>query len=66
MEERAPMYRCYLTRGDQIVTVEDLDVATLSEAITAGYALLQQRSATDNLDGIEIWQDRAFLYKSRS
>lgn len=59
------MYRCYLTRGDQIITAEDLDVPTLSEAITAGYALLQQRSSSDNVDGIEIWQERSFLYKSR-
>ena len=60
------MYRCYLTRGDHIVAVEDLDVATLSEAIAAGYVLLEERSAVDNVDGIEIWQDRSFLYKSRA
>jgi hypothetical protein len=60
------MYRCYLTRGGQIVASEDLDVATLSEAITAGYAVLQEKPATDDLDGIEIWQDRSLLYKSRT
>jgi hypothetical protein len=62
----APMYRCYLTRGEQIVAAEDLDLATLSEAITAGYTRLEQKAVTDNVDGIEIWQDRSFLYKSRT
>jgi hypothetical protein len=42
------MYRCYLTRGGQIVASEDLDVATLSEAITTGYAVLPY-SARRNL-----------------
>jgi hypothetical protein len=59
------MYRCYLTRGGQIVASEDLDVPTLSEAIIAGYNMLDERPAPDNLDGIEIWQDRALLYKSK-
>jgi hypothetical protein len=65
MRKWARMYRCYLTRGGQIASVEDLDVATLSEAITAGYTVLQRKPATDNLDGIEIWQDRSLLYKTR-
>jgi hypothetical protein len=60
------MYRCYLTRGGQIVASEDLDVPTLSEAIIVGYKILEDRPATDNLDGIEIWQDRALLYKSKT
>lgn len=60
------MYRCYLTRDGQIVTVVDLDAATLTEAINAGYAILQEKPTSDNLDGIEIWQDRSLLYKSRS
>jgi hypothetical protein len=60
------MFRCYLTRGGQIVASEDLDVPTLSEAIIAGYTILENWSATDNLDGIEIWQDRSLLYKSKT
>jgi hypothetical protein len=60
------MFRCYLTRSGHIVASEDLDVLTLSEAIIAGYKLLEERPATDALDGIEIWQGRLLLYKSKT
>jgi hypothetical protein len=59
------MFRCYLTRGGQIIASEELNVLTLSEAIIAGYKILEERPATDTLDGIEIWQDRSLLYKSQ-
>ena len=58
------MYRCYLTRSRQIVTVVDLNVLTLSDAIIAGYAALEEKSCSYDLDGIEIWQERSILYKT--
>jgi hypothetical protein len=60
------MYRCYLMRGGRIVASEDLDVPTLREAILVGYEIFEKKSAADNVDGIEIWQDRSLLYKSRA
>jgi hypothetical protein len=60
------MFRCYLMRSGHIVSSEDIDVATLSEVIIAGHKLLEERQAADSLDGIEIWQGRSLLFKSRT
>ena len=59
------MYRCHFTRSDHIAMGENLDAATLNEAIEKGHRMLAERSQTDNLDGIEIWDCAAFLYASQ-
>ena len=56
------MFRCHFTQGDRIVMGENLDVATLKEAISEGQRLLAERS---QFDGIEIWDGPKLLYKSR-
>jgi hypothetical protein len=64
-DEKGPLllYRCYFTKRGQIVAAENLDASGLSEAIAAGYTILEEQLATDGPDGFEIWQDRSLLYK---
>ena len=45
---------------------DNLDVATLEEAIAAGKKMLAESAVADNLDGIEVWDRATFLYASRS
>jgi hypothetical protein len=56
------MYRCYLLRDGRIVKAENLDVATLEEAIVAGRRLLAEQSRDRIFSGIEIWFGTAMLY----
>ena len=58
------MYCCYFTQCGHIILRQDLDVPTLSAAITLGHRMLAEWAAVKNLDGIEIWADAKLLYAS--
>ena len=58
------MYRCHFTLNGRIVLGESLDAETLADAISEGERIFAEKSATENLDGIEIWARTAFLYTS--
>jgi hypothetical protein len=56
------MYRCYLLRDGRIVKAENLDVATLDQAIAAGRRLLADQPRDRIFSGIEIWHGTTMLY----
>ena len=56
------MYRCYLLREGRIVKAENLDVATLEDAIIAGRQLLTAQAPSRGFRGIEIWHGASLLY----
>jgi hypothetical protein len=58
------IYRCYVVQGGRIIAGEDIDAAALDEAKTAGFRMVEERSDSRQIDGIEIWQGPSFLYKS--
>jgi hypothetical protein len=58
------MFRCHFTRSGHVAMGENIDSATLDDAIAAGKQMLAERAAADDLDGIEIWHRAAFLYTS--
>jgi hypothetical protein len=57
-------YRCYVIQGGRIIAGEDIDAAALDEAKAAGFRMVEERSDSYQIDGIEIWQGSSFLYKS--
>jgi hypothetical protein len=57
-------YRCYVVQGGRIIAAEDIDAAALDEAKMAGFRMVEERSDSCQIDGIEIWQGSSFLYKS--
>jgi hypothetical protein len=57
------MYRCYFTRNGRIADGYNLDVLTLDAAIATGRKILADTLDFDQCDGLEIWLDRALLYK---
>ncbi len=59
------MYRCYLLREGRIVKAENLDVATLDNAIVAGRELLAAQAPSRGFNGIEIWHAASLLYSEK-
>src|ERR1700733_9014697 len=59
----APMYRCHFTQNGHIEDSCNLNVLTLDAAIERGQKILGDNLDIDRCDGIEIWLDRALLYK---
>jgi hypothetical protein len=57
------MYRCYFTRHGQIEDGYNLDVSTLDAAIATGRKILADELDMDLCNGLEIWLDRALLYR---
>jgi hypothetical protein len=57
------MYRCYFTQDGQVEEGCNLDVHTLDAAIATGRKILADHLEVDQCDGLEIWLDRALLYK---
>jgi hypothetical protein len=57
-------YRCYVVQGGRIIAAEDIDAAALDEAKMAGFRMVEERSDSCQIDGIEIWQGSSFLFKS--
>lgn len=58
------MYRCYFTQRGHIILGNDVNVATLPEAIVVGHRLLEQLAVSKGLDGLEIWENAKLLYAS--
>jgi hypothetical protein len=58
-----PMYRCYFMQAGRIARGYNLKVATLDAAIATGRKILADHIDIDDCDGLEIWLDRALLYK---
>jgi hypothetical protein len=56
------MFRCYLLRDGRIAKAENLDAATLGQAVTIARRLLQEQPHDRGLSGIEIWDGAAMLY----
>jgi hypothetical protein len=56
------MFRCHFTKAGRIVLGDNLEVATLEQAINEGWRLLAEKTPADDLEGFEIWQCSAFLY----
>jgi hypothetical protein len=57
------MYRCHFTQNGHIEDSCNLNVLTLDAAIATGQKILADNLDIDRCDGIEIWLDRALLYK---
>ena len=57
------MYRCYFTQNGQLEDGYNLDVLTLDAAIATGRKILADGLDMDRCDGLEIWLDRALLYR---
>jgi hypothetical protein len=57
------MYRCYFIQEGRIAQGCNLDVATLDAAIATARKILADHLSIDECDGLEIWLDRALLYK---
>lgn len=57
------MYRCYFTQYGQIEDICNLDVSTLDAAIATGRKILADELDIDRCNGLEIWLDRALLYR---
>ena len=60
------MYRCYFTHHGQIEDGYNLDVLTLDAAIATGRKILADELDLDRCNGLEIWLDRALLYRFSS
>jgi hypothetical protein len=58
------IYRCYVVKSGRIIAGEDIDAATLGEAIAAGFKMIAERADAHLIDGFEIWQGWSFRYKS--
>ena len=58
-----PMYRCYFTQHGQVEDGYNLDVSTLDAAIATGRKILADELDLDRCNGLEIWLDRALLYR---
>jgi hypothetical protein len=56
------MFRCHFTKSGRIAQGENLDVATLEQAIREGWRLLTEKTPDDGLEGFEIWHCSAFLF----
>ncbi len=56
------MYRCYLLRAGRIVKADNLDVATLEQAIIAGRSMLADQPMDKSFSGFEIWHGTAMLH----
>ncbi|PPQ30123.1 hypothetical protein [Rhodopila globiformis] len=56
------MYRCYLIRNGRIVRGDNLDAATLEQAVADGRRLLALRSRSGPFSGIEIWSGSTLVY----
>ena len=59
------MYRCYFLQDERVAGGCDLNVATLDAAIATGRKILADQLEIDVCDGLEIWLDRAMLYRFR-
>ncbi len=57
------MYRCYFTQHGQVEDGYNLDVSTLDAAIATGRKILADELELDRCNGLEIWLDRALLYR---
>jgi hypothetical protein len=57
------MYRCYFTQNGRVEDGCNLNVLTLDAAIATGQKILADDLDIDRCDGIEIWLDRALLYR---
>jgi hypothetical protein len=57
------MYRCYFIQNGHAEEGCNLDVLTLDAAIATGRKILADHLDADQCDGMEIWLDRALLYK---
>ncbi len=56
------MYRCYLLREGHIVKADNLDAATVEQAVVAARQLLAGHVTTSPFDGIEIWLGATMVY----
>ncbi len=57
------MYCCYFMLAGRVTQGCNLEVATLDAAIATGQKILADQIDIDDCDGLEIWLDRALLYK---
>lgn len=57
------MFRCYFLQKGRVAEGYNLNVATLDAAIATGRKILADELELDGCDGLEIWLDRALLYK---
>jgi hypothetical protein len=57
------MYRCYFTHDGRVADGYNLNVLTLDAAIATGRKILADDLDIDRWNGLEIWLDRALLYK---
>jgi hypothetical protein len=60
------MYRCYFMQKGRVTQGYNLKVASLDAAIATGRKILADHLDMDDYDGLEIWLDRALLYKFAS
>jgi hypothetical protein len=56
------MYLCYFTRHGRVVLKRDLEVDLLSDAVCVSHQLLEELAASQDLDGLEIWEDMRLVY----
>ncbi len=59
------MFRCYFLQEGRVAEGCNLNVATLDAAIATGRKILADQLEVDSCDGLEIWLDRALLYRFR-
>jgi hypothetical protein len=58
------MYHCHFTQRGRVVLRQNFEVESLPAAVTTGHRILKEMALSQDLDGLEIWEDDNLLYAS--